>query len=364
MITFLMFIFLWIATAKDLRAVMSLRLVFAVFLVMTAIFDIDRFFLFFPLVVFFVFAVYAIFVPQRKYPVEKNRTWKKKWISHPAESLAYHATVWFFKLLPLSWLSWLSGKLLEIVGPFTKAHKIAQRNLEIIMPQNNNRDFLNKMWNNWGRTFGEGLKFDTYKKYMHRYISFKNQHLFDDINGANQPYLVSVPHSGNMGVTTLSFLGFDAPVGITYRFPNNPLMNDVMLDNYGQKLVKEVQFIPVGNPVQLFRILHQGGVININSDQRVKEGESLFFFGRPAMTSTGVARIALKLDIPILIAHIHRIGGVRHEIVFDEILKLPKTGDARADEINGMQLVNDALERAARQSPSEYLWMHRRWGRI
>ena len=342
-----------------------MRLGFLVFLVATAIFDIDQIYLLAPLAIYVGLAIYALAAKERDYAVKHERTWKKKWISHPAEVLAYHSAVWFFKLLPLSWLSYIAGETLEFIGPFTKAHKIAKRNLKIIMPENNNEEFLKKMWNNWGRTFAEGLKFKTYRKHLKKYISFKNRKLFDDLNKNCRPYLVSVPHSGNMGVTTLSFLGFDVPVGVTYKFPSNPLMNDVILENYGLGIVKEVQFIPVGNAVQIFRILHQGGVVNINPDQRINEGETLSFFGHPAKTSVGVARIALKLDIPILVAHIRRIDGTaRHEIVFDEALRLPKTGDTHADEINGMQMLNDAMERAARQNPSEYLWMHRRWGRI
>ena len=364
MITLLMFISLCLCTAKDLRATKYLRLGFVAFLAAIAVFDIDRVYLLASLVIYAGFAVYALFAPEREYAVKRERPWKKKWIFHPAEALAYHSAVWLLRLLPLSWLSYISGALLEIVGPFTKAHKIARRNLAVVMPENNNEEFLKKMWNNWGRTFGEGLKFKTYRKKLKKYISFSNRELFDDVNKNCRPYLVCVPHSGNMGITTLSFLGFDVPVGITYKFPSNPLMNDVMLENYGLGQVKEIRFIPVGSAVQIFRTLRQNGVVNINPDQRISDGETLSFFGHPAKTSVGVARIALKLDVPILVAHVRRTRGPRHEIFFDEVLRLSKTGDANADEINGMQMLNDAMERAARQSPSEYLWMHKRWGRI
>ena len=365
MITILMFLSLWIATAKDLRAANYMRWGFVIFLIVTAVFNIDRIYLLAPLAIFVGFAVYGLFAPERDYYIKRKRAWKKKWIAHPSEALAYHSAVWLFRLLPFVWLSAISGKLLETVGPYTKAHKIARRNLEVIMPENNNKEFLKKMWNNWGRTFGESLKFTVYKKNLDKYISFKNRKLFDDMNKNHRPYLVCAPHSGNIGVATLAFLGFDAPVGITYKFPSNPLMNDAVLENYGSAVTREIEFIPVGsNAMHIFRTLLKGGVVNINPDQRINDGEILQFFGHPAKTSVGVARIALKLDIPILIAHVRRVDGPKHEIVYDEVLRLPKTGDDNADGINGMQMINDALERAARHHPSEYLWMHRRWGRI
>jgi hypothetical protein len=51
----------------------------------------------------------------------------------------------------------------------------------------------------------------------------------------------------------------------------------------------------------------------------------------------------------------------KHEIVFDEIINLPHTDDNDTDDINGMKIVNDAMERVIRAKPDEYLWMHNRW---
>ena len=363
--TLLMFISLWLAVAKDLRAAIWLHLAFGVFLLATAVFHIDYIYLI-PIAVIFVgFAIYAIFSPWKKYAVERQpRTFQKKWFGHPLEAISYHSFVWIFKMLPLPVLSWLGGKVLETVGPYTKANKIAARNLSIIWPEHNNPKFLKKMWNNWGRVFVEGLKFKTYLRNMDKYIEFQNRELFDKMNREGRPYIVSIPHSGNMGVTTLSFLEAIWPVGITYKFPSNPLMNDVLLSNYGAGIVKEVEFIPVGNAVSMLRVLRGDGVLNINSDQRINGADILKFFGYPARTSTGVARFALKLNIPVLICHMERVRGAKCRICYDEVLHLPKTGDVAADELVGMQMVNDALERSARHSPSEYLWMHRRWGHI
>ena len=57
-----------------------------------------------------------------------------------------------------------------------------------------------------------------------------------------------------------------------------------------------------------------------------------------------------------------RTHGAHHEIVFDEFINIPNTGNKESDEINGMKMVNDAMARIIRKKPDEYLWMHRRWG--
>ena len=112
----------------------------------------------------------------------------------------------------------------------------------------------------------------------------------------------------------------------------------------------------------MIRALRNGEVLNINPDQRFHGAPYLDFMGVPARTSTGLANLAIKFNLPILLAHVERTHGAHHEIVFDEFINIPNTGNKESDEINGMKMVNDAMARIIRKKPDEYLWMHRRWG--
>lgn len=192
---------------------------------------------------------------------------------------------------------------------------------------------------------------------MDKYVSFKNRELMF----RHPQYLIAMPHLGYMGLMSIAFADTGINVGVTYKYPSNPLTNDVILENYGQGQVTEMNYIPVGNAMPMVRALRMGYVLNINSDQRTGSGVYLDFVGRPARTSTGTAQLARKFDLPILVGHVRRTRGARHEIVFDEIINVPKTADAAADEIAGMQMVNDAMSRVILDDPAEYLWMHRRW---
>ena len=83
--------------------------------------------------------------------------------------------------------------------------------------------------------------------------------------------------------------------------------------------------------------------------------------GVPAKTSTGITQLARKFNLPILLGHVERTHGAHHILSFDEIVNVPHTDDAVADEMNGMKMVNDAMGRIIKSKPDEYLWMHRRW---
>jgi KDO2-lipid IV(A) lauroyltransferase len=314
------------------------------------------------LAVFAGFAAYALLTPWRKYPVERKRSWIKRWLKHPAEALIFHSVAWFFRLLPLEWTSWIIGRIMEIVGPRMKRHKVMRKNLAEIMPENCNKKFMRKVWNNWGRVYGEGFHFRTYARNEGKCITFRNMELLQTARNNAEPFIVCVPHMGYMGLASIVFAKIsERACGITYRFPNNPLTNDVLMENYGQQSSGGTKYLPIGNSLLTARILAANGAVAINPDHRFKGGEQILFFGKPAKTSTGVARLAQKFGASVLVLHVRRVKGARHEIVFDELMRIPSTGDAAKDELNGMQIVNDAIERAVRQSPDEYLWMHGRW---
>ena len=101
--------------------------------------------------------------------------------------------------------------------------------------------------------------------------------------------------------------------------------------------------------------------MNINSDQRFHGAPEIDFMGIPAPTSTGLSQLARKFNLPILVGHVERTNGAKHEIVLDEFINVPHTDDATADELNGMKLVNESMARIIKQKPEEYLWMHKRW---
>ncbi|MDR0741382.1 MAG: hypothetical protein LBF28_01255 [Rickettsiales bacterium] len=357
MMTIFMFVSLFICTAKDIAAAKPLHWAFLIFLGATVFFRIGHIYLLPTVVIFAAFGIYSLFAKWPEYPVKNNRKWKQKWIKHPAEIVLYRSFVWIFKMLPLPVLSYVGGKLLEFVGPMTKRQKVAIDNLAVIAPECNNPEFIKNMWNNWGRVFVEGIKYGTYKASHKKYITYKNKELL--LNSGQ--VLLAMPHYGYIGLMAMAFFGGGKRLAATYKFPSNPLSNDIILENYGLGHVPEVSFIPTGNAFPLMRAVKNGDDININSDQRSGTGELLSFIGRPAKTSTGLTQLACKFNLPVLIAHVRRTHGAHHEIIFDEIVHMPKTGDSRADELNGMQMVNDVMGRIIMQDPLEYLWVHRRW---
>ena len=327
-------------------------------MVLTAIFRINSVYLLPIAAIYAALAVYAIFMPWQESEFHQARNNKKRWVKHPGELFGYRILTPLVYIIPLPALSWFGGSLLGTIGPRIKRRQnIMKKNLEMILPDCANEKLMKQVWNNWGRVFAEGLKFSTYKKNMDKYIKFRNKNMLY----THPQFLLAMPHFGNMGLMALSFMNSGLTIAVTYKQARNPLTNDVVLRTYGYGCVKETHFIPVGNAMPMVRALRDGEILNINSDQRFHGAPYIDFMGVPAPTSTGLAQLARKFNLPVLIGHVERTDGAKHEIVFDEFIDIPHTDDATADEINGMKLVNEAMGRIIKKKPEEYLWMHGRW---
>ena len=358
MITLFLLACAWICTAKGTKLSAPMTYVFVVFVILTAIFRINSLYLLPIAAIYAAAAVYAVFLPWPEIDASKPRKAIKRWWKHPRELFGFRIMNAFVYCTPLPVLSWFGGNALEIVGPLVKRRqKIMRQNLEMITPDCANDAFMRRVWHNWGRAFVEGLKLDTYKKKMDKYITFRNKNMLYQYPQC----LLAMPHFGYMGLMSLAFINSGLTIAVTYRRARNPLTNNILLKHYGCYSVKETHFIPVGNAMPMVRALRDGEILNINSDQRIHDAPLIDFMGEPAKTSTGLAHLAIKFNLPILIAHVERTHGAHHAIVFDEFVNVPHTDNADADEINGMKLVNEAMARVIRQKPDEYLWMHRRW---
>jgi KDO2-lipid IV(A) lauroyltransferase len=119
---------------------------------------------------------------------------------------------------------------------------------------------------------------------------------------------------------------------------------------------------------EALRILSRGGIFVVPLDQNQLPGRGIFvdFFGRPACTSTLLARLALASGAPVLPVFaawdgdttVARIGKA---IVPPEGGK-PLAGTDRREEIRALtQNYTTEIEAAIRAYPEQWNWAHRRW---
>jgi KDO2-lipid IV(A) lauroyltransferase len=117
-----------------------------------------------------------------------------------------------------------------------------------------------------------------------------------------------------------------------------------------------------GGVKRVFTALRAGRWVAMLADQDARSrGVFVPFFGRPASTPEGPARIALATGAPIVFGSCVRRDDGRHGLRVAPPL-VPE-GDARdVEAVRTLTARHTAiLEDAVRERPASWFWLHRRW---
>jgi KDO2-lipid IV(A) lauroyltransferase len=114
----------------------------------------------------------------------------------------------------------------------------------------------------------------------------------------------------------------------------------------------------------VLRILREGGTVGILADHNTSLEEGVFvdFFGVPASTTTGLARLALHTDAAVVPAYILWDAASRkYRLRYEPAVELVRTGNDDADIRENTACFTRVVENYARRHPDQWLWVHRRW---
>lgn len=111
------------------------------------------------------------------------------------------------------------------------------------------------------------------------------------------------------------------------------------------------------------RVLESGGKVGFIADQNAGE-DGLFvpFFSRLASTYKSIPLLALRYEVPIVCGYARRLDGAfRYEVRVTDVIEPADWKDADDQILYVGARFNRAIEWMVRESPEQYLWMHRRW---
>jgi len=154
-----------------------------------------------------------------------------------------------------------------------------------------------------------------------------------------------------------AIVGARWPVSAVYYTPKNPLFAKFL---YKQRSRHLAGLINNRGIREMIRCLRRGEMVWYSPDQSVSVhhgGIVSHYFGQPALTTSGTARI-LKMTGATIIPFIpsRAEDGSGYKFAFGPPLSLD-TSDA----IAATQKVNDELEAHVRTQPEQYLWTHKRF---
>jgi len=282
-----------------------------------------------------------------------------------------YAAVWLLLnglgFLPRPLARWLAAKVAGVLYALSpKLRKTAETNLHIAFPEwtEAQRDaVIRKMVRNLGWMAAEFARFPKYsKKNIEQIVVLDGNENFLEARNRGKGVLILTGHIGAWELSSFAHALYGYPL----HFMARPLDNqriDALVNSYRCASGNRAIFKNESARVML-KTLKDSGTIGILADQNTMPDEAVFvdFFGKPASTTTGIARVALHTDAAVVPGYAAWDESIqKYRLRFEPAMDLVRTGDVERDVRENTQRFTRVIEDIIRKYPDQWVWVHGRW---
>jgi KDO2-lipid IV(A) lauroyltransferase len=246
-----------------------------------------------------------------------------------------------------------------------RLRKVGQFNLRLAFPDWSERDCRRVLFNlfrSFGRTLADFAHFPHWNRAnIERLIIYDGFENYARAHSQGRGMLFLTAHFGNWELGSFAHGVYGHPCHFVVRELDNPLI-DQLVNHYrclsGGKAIEKRDFAR-----QVLRAFSQGEAVGVLMDQNMLPGEGVFvdFFGLPACTTTGPARVAKKTGVPIVLGLViwdAKLG--KYRLRFDPVEWI-KRADPEEEIVANTANFARLIEAYVRRYPEQWLWVHRRW---
>jgi len=247
-----------------------------------------------------------------------------------------------------------------------RLRRVGMRNLELAFPEKSEAErarILRGVFTSLGRQLAELCQFPRYTlENVDRVVVYDGLANFEKAYARGKGVLFLTAHFGAWELSAFAHSLHGHWLHIVMRPMDNPYL-DRMIEHYrtmhGNKTVAKDDFVR-----GLLAAMKAGETVGILMDTNMTPPQGVFvnFFGIPACTASGMARIALRTDaavVPGFTIWDQELG--KYRLRFDPAVELIRTGDLEADLVANTQKFTKVIEDYVRKYPEQWLWVHRRW---
>ena len=271
--------------------------------------------------------------------------------------------IYFFfivgKLIGLRLSRKLFGMIFQRIAPTFKSKEIIKNNLRTFSTKIEDHEakvIISSMWKNYGMTFIEYI-FLKFFRNNNKHIQIEGQSNIDEIIKKNEPVIFVSGHFANYELMSMEITKRDIKLATIYRPLNNYFLNPFM-EYLRRKFVCQNQIKKgIKGVREAINYIKRDYSIALMIDQRVSEGEKINFFGKPALTTTLPAQLALKYKLSIYPVFIERLGDSNFKIKFFNEIKSTEF----SNKIQLTEKLNRELEKMITNNPNQWIWTHNRW---
>jgi len=247
-----------------------------------------------------------------------------------------------------------------------KLRRVGMRNLEMVFPEMSRRErrkILRGVFTSLGRQLAELCLFPRYtSQNVSQVVIYDGFENFDRAAQLGKGVLFLTGHLGAWELSAFAHSLYGHPLRFVMRPLDNPYL-DQLVRHY-RTMHGNIPILKDDPVRELLRSMKEGATVGILMDTNMMPPQGIFvnFFGIPACTPSGLARIALRTDAAVVPGFTIWDPVLRkYRLRFDPALKLVRTGDNHSDIVANTQLFTKVIEDFVRRYPDQWLWVHRRW---
>ena len=247
-----------------------------------------------------------------------------------------------------------------------RLRQVGMRNLAMVFPEKSNAErarILRGEFTSLGRQLAELCQFPRYAlENVDQVVVYDGLENYERAYARGKGVLFLTAHFGGWELSAFAHSLHGHWLHVVMR-PMDNVYLDRMIRRYrtmhGNQTVDKDDFVR-----GLLAAMKAGEVVGILMDTNMTPPQGIFvnFFGIPACTASGLARIALRTDaavVPGFTIWDAELG--KYRLRFDPALELIRTGELEADIAANTQMFTKVIEDYVRKYPDQWLWVHRRW---
>jgi len=266
-----------------------------------------------------------------------------------------------FRILGLKIASYVSSKILILIGPLFRSKKVIETNILRAIPNLDNKvlkNIVQKMWSNYGRILSEYVFIKKFRRSkIDKHFEIEGQEILEKIKINKEPVIFISGHFNNFELMAMHIEKSGINLAAIYRPLNNPFLNFIMEKIRKKYICKNQIKKGISGTKRLLSCYKKGSSIALMIDQRVTEGIKSNFFKHEAFTTTIPAQFIKKFNCKIVPIYIERINDINFKLKIYNPLKY-----STEDSIESITLdLNSLLEQMILKNPSQWIWSHNRW---
>lgn len=257
----------------------------------------------------------------------------------------------------------VAGRLTMKVLP--GRYQLAKENMTLALPELSKEEIeenVRKNFEHFGASGVEMLRLDMFKPGsddINRYFEFENVDVLREASELNKGVILLTGHLGFWEAGHFIMSELEIPCAAVAKPLKNPLSDryfEGLRTFFGTEILNSRK-----GARRILKSLRENRAVVVLLDQHISPPGSVVteFFGRKAYTTTAIANMAMKYQIPIVPVFFLRQSDDRYKVWAEPMLTL--SGEGEQAVVENTQVLTNIIETAVRKDVSQWFWMHKRW---